>query len=143
MLDKAGNEISIDFYKSIVTTPIIPIFLREYAKLVESGFALNFLVGTNKSAAVYATHNDKIVGFIIFDYLDDAVKTAWIIFGWIDDNYRKNGIYKLLHDRLEAVAKASGSRRVSSLIHVNNTAMIAVSEKLGKKPNFYRSDKEI
>lgn len=141
--DKTGTDVIIRFANPISGTPAVPFFLKNYGKLIEDGYAHPIIAGTNKSKAIYATINNKIVGTIVFDIQEDVAKTAWIVFGCIDDNFRQRGLYKLIHKHLVTIAKNLGSTKVTSLVHVNNRAMLETSVKLGKKPIFYRVEMEI
>lgn len=139
--DRNGQLVEIGYCNNIGGTPIVPFFLKNYAKLMEDGFAHPFIMGTNKSKAIYAIKNNKIVGHIIFDFQDDAYKTAWIIFSCVDEEHRGSGIYKMMHKQLEEVAKGQGSHKIASHVHVNNRTRQASCVSVDMEPVFYRMEK--
>lgn len=139
--DKSGQIVEIGYANAIGGTPIVPFFLKNYAKLMEDGFAHPFIMGTNKSKAIYAIKDNKIVGHIIFDFQEDAYKTAWIIFSCVDESCRGLGIYKMMHKQLEVVAQGQGSHKIASHVHVNNRTRQASCVSVDMEPVFYRMEK--
>lgn len=141
--DKTGAEVIIKSVLNIGNTPIIPFFLKNYAALIENGHALPLIMGTNNSRAIYAEINGVIAGHIVYEIQTDVAKTAWITFSCIEDNFRQRGIYKLLHKHFEVAAKAAGSQKIASHVHVTNIARQASCQSVGMKPVFYRMEKEL
>lgn len=141
--DKSGNDISVMYGVTLGSTPVVPIFLKEYARHIENGFAYNYMIASNMSKVIYALVNGEVAGFIVYDYQNDIPKTLWINFGAVVDKHKKQGIYSLLHRYLEKSAKANGSKKIHSFVHVNNQAMLDASIKIGKKPVFYRVEMDI
>ena len=141
--DKTGTEVLIHLANPIGGTPVIPFFLKNYAQLIEDGHAHPIIMGTNKSKAIYATIDNKVVGHIVFDIQEDVAKTAWIIFSCIDDNFRQRGLYKLIHKHFTVVAKTLGSTKIASHVHVTNKTRQASCESVGMKPVFYRMEHDL
>jgi GNAT superfamily N-acetyltransferase len=139
--DRKGRVVEIGYSNNIGGTPIVPFFLKNYAKLMEDGFAHPFIMGTNKSKAVYAVANGEIVGHIIFDIQEDAYKTTWIVFSCVDEQYRGRGLYKLMHKHLESVVKNMGSQKIASHVHLDNKTRQASCVAVGMLPVFYRMEK--
>ena len=142
-IDKQGTELIIKFGPTLGSTPVVPVFLHEYAAHIEKGFAYNYMIASNMSKVIYATIGGEVAGFIIFDYQNDIPKTLWINFGAVVDKYKNRGIYSILHRHLEKSAKANGSKKIHSFVHINNTAMLEASKKIGKQPVFYRVEMDI
>jgi ribosomal protein S18 acetylase RimI-like enzyme len=141
--DKLGSKVVVKFSSTLGNSPVVPIFLRAYAGLIESGHAFNYMSGSNKSKVIYAEIDDKIVGHIVYDLHDDIPKTAWVIFGGVDNSFQRRGIYKILNTYLETQAKKAGSTRIVSLVHADNTAMLELGKAVGRKQVFHRLEKEI
>ena len=141
--DRKGSKVEIKLAPTLGNCKILPYFYRGYSKLIDSGYALNYLTGSNLNKVVYAEVDDKLAGFIIFDYLTDVAKTTWITYGGVEDDFKRRGIYQILHKYLEKQARAAGSTQIQSLVHVNNTAMMQASKAIGKDPVFYRVEMKL
>lgn len=141
--DKTGATVTIKWAKKIGGTAVTPFFLRNYAELIENGHSASFMFGTNNSKAVYAVIDNKVVGAIVYDTQEDAFKTAWIVLSCIDNNYRRRGIYMMLHKHFENVVKNEGSKRLASHVHVDNVIRQASCEVVGMKPDFLRMEKTL
>lgn len=140
--DNLGSDVAIKRALTLGTTPIVPIFMREFANLIDQGFTTNNMVATNKSKVIYVEIDNVIAGFIVYDIQhDDVSKTCWILFGTVLESFRRRGLYKIMHRHLEMAAKEQGSKQIFSLVHVNNTAMLELNKKLDKNPVFHRMEK--
>lgn len=141
--DRTGQMIEIRYSNNIGGSPVVPFFLKNYAKLMEDGYAHPFIMGTNKSKAIYAVHNGKVVGHIIYDILEDAYKTAWIVFSCVDEDYRGRGLYRMMHQWFETTVKNNGSKKIASHVHVENKTRQASCVAVGMEPVFYRMEKDL
>lgn len=140
--DNLGSDVAVKKALTLGTTPIVPIFMREFANLIDQGFTTNNIVATNKSKVIYVEINNAIAGFIVYDIQhDDVSKTCWILFGTVLEPFRRRGLYKIMHSHLEIAAREQGSKQIFSLVHVNNTAMLELNKKLDKNPVFHRMEK--
>lgn len=142
-IDKTGAEVTIKWVQNIGDSPIVPFFLRNYSELIDNGHALPFIMGTNSSKAVYAEVDGELAGHIIFEYQQDVLKTAWIIFSCVEAKYRQRGIYALMHKHFESVVAANGSKKIASHVHVTNTARQESCKSVGMQPVFYRMEKKL
>lgn len=141
--DLTGQLVKVYHVNSIGATPVVPFFMKNYAKLIEDGHANSFMMGTNKSKAVYVTINDEVAGHIVYDIQDDMLKTAWIIFSCVEEKFRKRGLYNIMHRHFEATVKKNGSLKIASHVHVTNIARQKSCESVGLKPIFYRMEKDL
>lgn len=139
--DKWGENVTIKHVMSIGMTPIVPLFMSEFSKLIDQGHASSNMVGSNRSRAIYAEINNEVAGFIVYEIQEDVPKTCWIIFGTVLGHYRRRGLYKIMHTHLEQLVKHQGSTQIVSLVHVNNSSMLELSKQLNKHPVFYRVEK--
>lgn len=141
--DKLGVDVEINYCQMLGGTQNLVFFLTQYTKLIQNGHAHPQMVGSNRSKAVYATIDSRIVGQITFEILDDYSKTTWITLSAVDEEFRGRGIYSLLHKHLEALMLELGSRKLASQVHVDNTGRQASAKKAGMKPVYYRMEKDI
>jgi RimJ/RimL family protein N-acetyltransferase len=141
--DKTGVDVEIKYCPLIGGTPVMTFFLSQFVKLLESGHTHPHIPGNNRGKAIYATIDGQIVGHIVFEILDDYSKTTWITLSAVDANFRGRGIYDMMHKQLEEYMPKLGSRKISSFVHVDNTARQASCQKVGMKPVYYRMEKDI
>ena len=141
--DLTGQLVKIYHTNAIGTTPVVPFFLKHYARLIEDGYAHPVMVSTNKSKAVYVTINDEVAGHIVYEIQDDLYKTTWIYFSCVEDKFRKRGLYKIMHRHLENVVKKAGSVKIASFVHVDNIVRQKSCEAVGLKPFYYRMEKDL
>ena len=142
-IDSTGVSVQINFSPTIGESPVLPIFLREYANLIDQGYAQYNMIGSNRSKAIYAVIDDKIIGIVVYDLADDITKTTWVNFSFVDQQFRKRGIFKILHQVLEEQVKTVGSKKICSTVHVNNDTMLKSAKSVGRLPIFYRTEKRI
>jgi len=141
--DKTGSPVTVFLASTIGESPVLPIFLREYANLIDAGYAQYSMVGNNRNKSVYAVMDNKIVAIMVYEIGEDITKTTWINFSFVDEKFRGRGIFKILHKCLEDCVKTAGSKKISSLIHIDNTTMLASAKSVGRLPVFYRTEKRI
>jgi ribosomal protein S18 acetylase RimI-like enzyme len=142
--DVTGAEVVIKHTNTLGNCPIVPFFMKNFAELIESGFAHNFITFSNKSKAIYIEIDDQIVGHIVYDFRpDDVLKTAWIIFSCVEKGYRQRGLYNIMHRHLEETVKKAGSKKIASYVHISNSARLASCKSVGMEPHCYRMEKEL
>ncbi len=141
--DCTGTAVEIRHLDEISDSKVVSFFLKNLAILIDNGFSLQLIAGTNRHHAVFAEINGEIVGHIVYEYLEHPVKTAWITLSAIDDNYKRRGLYTLLHKHFEQTIRAAGAKKIASSVHVNNVARHASCKKVGMQPIYYRMEKEL
>lgn len=139
------NDMMVEIYfaPTIADSPVLPTIFRAHADLMEAGWANYSHLTNNRSKAVYAVLDQKIVGFMTYDFQDDIWKTCWVYLSFVDPNFRQNGIFKVLHKHLEDQAQKNGSRKICSLVHTDNQPMIASGISVGRYPNYLRTEKKL
>ena len=142
-LDNQNCVVVVKLVQTIGDSPVMPFFLKNYAQLIESGYAHPIMTGSNLSKAIYVEVNGVVVAHIVFDILKDVNNTAWIVFSCVDENYRGRGLYKIMHKHYEIQAKKLGSTKIASFVHVDNKPRQASCVSVGMKPVFYRMEKSI
>jgi GNAT superfamily N-acetyltransferase len=141
--DKVGIPVEIFYCSTIGGTDNLTYFLKNFVKLLESGYTHPHIPGGNRSKAIYAVINGKIVGQLTFELMDDFSKTTWIILTTVDEEYRNRGIYSMLHKYLYKIMYKLGSRKVASHVHIDNKEIQASQRKMGFKQVYIRSEKEL
>jgi RimJ/RimL family protein N-acetyltransferase len=142
-VDKTGTPILIKHTNEIGWTPVLTFFMKNYTELIESGHGHPVFTANNTNSAIYAEIDGKVVGHILYNILDDQIKTAWIILSAVDKDYRQRGIYNLMHTQFEKVIKTAGSKKIASHVHVNNLARQASCESAGMKKVWYKMEKDL
>jgi ribosomal protein S18 acetylase RimI-like enzyme len=132
-VDKLGSQVVIKKSPTLGMSPVVSLFMRGYAELIDNGFAYNNLAGHNKNNVIYVEIDNEVAGFIVYEIQDDIAKTCWIIFGSVLEKFRRRGLYKIMHNHLEKIAKSQGSTQIFSFVHKDNTAMMKLNESLGKE----------
>lgn len=144
VLDKTGASIQIFLAQSLSgNATIFPYFLKNYAELIEQGFSHPILVGSNKTKSVYAVIDNQVIAAVVFEIQEDVSKTTWLLLSIVSKEYRKRGIFKILHKILEEVVKSLGSKKIASLVHIDNSAMLASCKSVGRELVFYRTEKQL
>lgn len=143
--DKTGAKVIVKHARTLILAPLELIaFYYEYkSKLLRDGHGRNAIMSDpDLHQAVYIEVDNKIVGHIVFKHIRDH-KIAWIDLSAVHVDYRRRGLYSILHDFFEKVSKEQGAIEISSLIHVNNIGRLKSAEAKGFKPQFYRMSKKI
>lgn len=141
--DRMGVDVAVHYTECIGFSPALPFFLRNFAELIEAGHAHPLIAGSNRSKAVWACAGEQVIGVIVFDILDDTVKTAWKNLSCVDAGWRGRGIFKILHSHFEAAAIRLGSKIVASNVHVDNLTHQTVVQTVGCVPSFIRMEKKL
>ena len=142
-MDTKGEPVEIYSVEMIGNSILLPSFLRNFAELMENGHTPNFLAATNRHKAIYAIIDGNIAGYMVYEFIDDLLKTTWITFSCVEKNFRQRGLYKILYRNLEGKVRTAGSKKITSYVHVTNLPMIASSKAAGAKPVFYKMEKDL
>lgn len=143
--DNLGNDIEFYRFDSLANSPAYTFFLRQMAELIDSGFGHPITSWEDKDCAtVYCTHKAKIIGAIIYSTRTvEKQGSLWLILGSVVPEYQGNGIYRMLRQHFENIAKEYGCWGIASYVHKDNQAAIKMSEALGSKPIYYYMAKKI
>jgi hypothetical protein len=142
--DKTGTNVVVKHCRSLVAGPVeLLAFYYEYkSKLLKNGHGHTHIDATDTHQAIYLEIDNTIVGHIVFNYIRDQKRT-WIDLSAVHEDYRRRGLYCILHDYFEQVSKEQGAIEISSFIHVDNIGRLKSAEVKGFKPQFYRMTKKI
>lgn len=143
-VDKQGSNVVVKSATSIQNSPVVPFFMKNFANLIERGWSHQISPPINiNTKAFYAEIDNKIVGHIVYNILEDPFKTAWIVFSCVDEEYRGRGIYNILHSYFENFVKNNGSKKIASYVHVENLPRQASCASVGMTPFYYRMEKDL
>jgi ribosomal protein S18 acetylase RimI-like enzyme len=141
--DKQGVVVTVRYAEEIGNTPVVSAFLRNLAGLIDQGYSLPMMAGANRHRAVYIELEGQVIGHIVFDILEPPVKTAWIVLSAVDPDYKRRGLYTILHRHFEEIAVKMGAKKIASFVHVDNTARQKSCEQVGMVPVYYRMEKDL
>jgi GNAT superfamily N-acetyltransferase len=141
--DKTGVDVKIKHINKMGNSPVMLFYLKEYASLIEAGMAHPVLGATNDSPAMYAEIDDQVIGIIVYKIENDTLQTTWKILSAVDAQYRKRGIYQMIHAQLEKQVKTQGSRKIASLVHVTNVPAHKGNRSVGLEPVWYKMEKNL
>lgn len=142
-VDKKGSKVTIKHTTAIGYTPVLPFFMKQFAELVDKGWAHPAFTASNTSKAVYAEIDGRVVGHIVYNILDDQLKTAWITLSAVDSEFRQRGIYNMIYSQFEATVKKAGSKKIASYVHIDNKPRQASCASTGLKPYYYKMEKDL
>jgi len=134
---KSGHKLTIWDCYNLAMSPVASFYMKHMAKLIDDGHAQQIFTGGNNSSAVYATLDSKVVGAIVYE-IHASQRMAYILLSCVDEEYRGQGIYTILHPYFEEVATAQGCNRIGSIVHVDNAVRLASCAKVGMVPEFTR-----
>lgn len=124
-------------------SPALPAFMREYADLIERGWARPYTAHTDKHKVCYAKNPDGVVmGGIVYG-LNQLTKVGWIVFSFTVPEHRRQGVYTALHREVEALMTKAGMTDLASHVHVDNKVRQASCEQVGMAPEFLRMNKRL
>ncbi|MBN1970003.1 MAG: GNAT family N-acetyltransferase [Candidatus Delongbacteria bacterium] len=84
-----------------------------------------------KMVTFIATHNNKIIGFVWAEFVDNDPEDSKIISLWVDPDYRNQGIATKLKKKLEENLKISGVKKLRTNVYAPNKQMLDLNLKLG------------
>jgi CRISPR/Cas system-associated exonuclease Cas4 (RecB family) len=142
--DKTGAKVNVKHCNSLAACPVevMSFYYKYKSKLLEDGFGTSAIGIGPQQQAIYIEIENKVVGHIIFEYIDKQKRT-WIELSAVDIDYRRRGLYKIMHSHFEELSKKLGAVEISSFIHINNQDRLRSAESVGFLPKFYRMSKYI
>jgi hypothetical protein len=141
--DRTGQLVNVRYADEIGNTPVVSFFLKRLTELIDTGHGLPYLAGTNKHRAVYIELDEQVIGHIVYEIQELPTKTAWIVLSAIDGDYKRRGLYTILHGHFERLAIQAGAKKIASFVHVDNLARQKSCEQVGMVPIYYRMEKEL
>jgi hypothetical protein len=139
------DGIEIYHKKNLCYSESYSFILKHYANAIDEGKVFSITPWNNDTCGVfYSKINDKIVGALVYDtdYNERNNKgILGITFAAVNVNYRRIGIYSLLHKKLEAWGVAEGFPVLGVLANKNDSVFLDCSKKMGLNLIMHRTIK--
>lgn len=132
-----SKKLRIEFFDNCNNTDLVPYYHKMMLEFHTSGFATHQTICFSYTQKAFAAFDSagKVVGMILFD--DEAWKNAvLVIHGYVDQEYRRQGLYTCLWNKVVEKAQEWGRTYVDGATHHDNSVMLEVMKKLGRTPTF-------
>jgi hypothetical protein len=143
-IDRTGATVVVNLIKlEDITKDLNVFFFRRWADLVEAGHAGASYMPSFKQGAtriLYITIDDAIAGHILFEFA--TPKDSFIHFTVVEEKFRRNGLYHIMHSFYDKVMKHNNVSKSRSHLHINNTAIIEAAKSVGYDIEYYKMVKE-
>lgn len=87
-----------------------------------------FRSSENSPICLAVDKNKNVYGFILIE-IDFITKTLWTSHVYVNPDFRKQGVYSRMMDRVKKFAKDTEMRRIFSLVYTKNVASMAAHAK--------------
>lgn len=128
-------------HDSIGHSLAFPLFLRGWAELVDNGWVPGGINFGNDTQVLYVQDLEcpdaPVVGFLTYTIQRNA-STAWVLFYYTVEAYRRRGVLSMLHADIEDRARRMGLRHLAANIHQGNAPSLAAASSLGYSAEFTR-----
>jgi GNAT superfamily N-acetyltransferase len=133
-------EVTLINYDPFSSSPAVSFIFKRYAESIDAGLSTQQVPFEPGARVITANYQGQIIGAILWAYTH-ANRLGWIVFSAVDPEYRRNGIYDLMHPEFEKLIKSLGGLRIGSFVHVNNMVRQKSCAKVGMLPDYYRMHK--
>jgi len=142
-VDNQGNVVELWYSESISYTPVLPLFLKTYAELIENNLTLPVFGFKNTNTVTWAQDSQgNVLGGICYEYVPET-KIGWLVLSFTAPEFRGRGINQLCHEIYEKDCKNHGATSLGSMVSTNNESRLKSAKKVGMLPTFYRLHKKI
>lgn len=81
---------------------------------------------------IWAKVNNSIVGGLFYDLERSKDSNGvWVVLAHVESEYRQQGIYKELHNRLSVLTEEIGRKRIVTWFNLNNQKMFQIGKSVG------------
>jgi GNAT superfamily N-acetyltransferase len=122
----------VKFYDGLNHTPAIGVAVKAWAELNAAGLSDNIVLIHWQQKAFVAFAANKPVGIIVFEH-QEYLKTISVAIGWVENEYRKQGIYHAMWKALVAKAQKLKAVKIVGITRPENSAMLLTAKALGRK----------
>jgi hypothetical protein len=133
-----GQKVEIKFVKfqDLTDVKVTSFFLRQWAELIESGHAnASYFPNLTHTRILFTTIDDQITAHLVWSWIN---KTSFIDFTAVDKNYRRQGLYEILHTYYDQIMIRENATLSRSQLHINNEAIINGAKKAGYEVEYVR-----
>jgi GNAT superfamily N-acetyltransferase len=118
-------------YDGVNQTPAIPLIARAWPEIIAAGNGGNEGVHGWDHQAIVCFAGDMPVGVMTFTH-EKWRKLVWVHLGYVVPEMRRQGIYRLMWERVVKAAQKCGAAEIQGGTHVDNKAMLECAESLGR-----------
>lgn len=142
--DATGKEVVVKYCDFVAQGPkeLVKLFYDTTSELISKGYSESAIVINNKCKAIYIEIDGVVVSHIIFDYYPNMLRT-WIVLSAVHPDYRRRGLYKIMHEDFENASRKLGAVEIGSYVHINNIARQESAKQVGFLPSHYLMRKRI
>jgi ribosomal protein S18 acetylase RimI-like enzyme len=106
--------------------------IKAWVEVVDAGHGDGDVLSINWDDQVTVLKDgDRIVALMVWRYLK-YMREAWVCVGWVDEKYRRQGLYKQLYAAMKEQAIKLGARFIGGGVRPSNTAIRASAKSLGR-----------
>lgn len=136
-----GSEVLAYYTTGKDCDSTVTIFILErWAELVKSGFcSANYFPNFIEQRIIYLEVSGKVVAALVFAFHS---KTSFLEFVVTHPEYRKTGLYRVLHSFYDKIVKEEGVKVTRSQLHVDNENVVQAATKNGFSIEYYRMIKK-
>lgn len=137
MEELGGNKVEAYYANGKTCSSAVSIFVLErWVELIKLGFcSANYFPNLVEQRIIYLEILGKVVASLVFKVESG---TSYLEFVVTHPEYRKTGLYKVLHRFYDKIAKDEGIRITRSQLHVNNENVVQAATKNGFSIEYYR-----
>jgi len=133
-----GTEIKIYQSNTLPQSPATAFLLKNFSELMINKFVPSYGIPfNNDNSILWSEANGEVAGGLCYS-IDKMVNRCWIEFSFTEHQFRKKGMYKVLHTQLENICKSKNINTIANYVHVDNQARLKSCESVGMKPHFIR-----
>jgi hypothetical protein len=142
--DKSGQNVVIKYCNYVGGGPneLMSFYYKSMADTIDNGHASPKIEVHNKTRAIYAEINNKIVGICFINW-DPLLLSVYIVLTAIDKEYRGKGLYKIIFDYTEQESRKLGAVEITSFVNINNEKNLIARKSVGMMPVVYKTRKSL
>lgn len=130
------NPPRIELHYGIANTIAQIPAMKAFTELMELGLQDATITAPAWDDNAFVAIVDETVIGVLTWVQEDWCKTITVRLGWVHQEFRRQGIYRQLWQRLLDVARSKNVVAIRGGTHVNNIAMQKTMEKLGRQPKY-------
>lgn len=122
---------------------LVACYMRNMLYLLERGWTMTPLdLASNAHRAIWVEQDKKVMGGVIYEYMS-ANRQGFIVFIFVDEEFRGRRLYSILQSALEDEVIRLGGTSIASMAHKDNESRLKAGAREGMLPQFYRLYKDL
>lgn len=122
-------------FDGVNQTPALGLVARAWPEMIAQGIAPQEGINSWDHQAIVAFTGDLPVGLITYTH-EKWRKILWVHLGYVIPELRRQGIYRMLWERIVKAAQRLSAAEIQGGTHVKNVAMLECAARLGRTPLF-------